>query len=170
MAKHTTNGRIVRLSFVPFLLLALPLMEIAGFVIVGKQVGALATVALVLASTMLGCMLLRRQGFSTMATARAEIDAGRDPSRPLAHGAMTVFSALLLMVPGFITSIIGLVFLLPPVRDLAWRLLKSRVTVVSSFGQGGFGQRRRDKTIDLDAEDFSRGPNADSPWRRLKDE
>lgn len=66
MAKHTTNGRIVRLSFVPFLLLALPLMEIAGFVIVGKQVGALATVALVLASTMLGGMLLRRQGFLSL--------------------------------------------------------------------------------------------------------
>ena len=47
-------------------MLALPLLEIAGFVVVGKQVGALATVALVLASTIAGAMLLKRQGFCTM--------------------------------------------------------------------------------------------------------
>lgn len=151
-------------------MLALPLLEIAGFVVVGKQIGALATVALVLASTIAGGMLLRRQGFSTMVNARAEIEAGRDPSRPLAHGAMKIFSALLLMVPGFITSIIGLVFLVPAVRDFAWRFLKSRVSVVSSFGEGDFRPGRREKTIDLDADDFSRRSNPDSPWRRLKDE
>lgn len=152
-------------------MLALPLLEIAGFVVVGKQIGALATVALVLASTIAGAMLLKRQGFSTMVNARAEIEAGRDPSRPLAHGAMTIFSALLLMVPGFITSIIGLVFLVPAVRDFAWGFLKSRVSVVSSFGEGGgFRTRQREKTIDLDTEEFSRDPNPNSPWRRLKDE
>lgn len=161
----------MRTSFLPFFVLALPLLEIAGFVVVGKQIGALATVALVLASTIAGAMLLKRQGFSTMVNARAEIEAGRDPSRPLAHGAMTIFSALLLMVPGFITSIIGLVFLVPAVRDFAWGFLKSRVSVVSSFGEGGgFRSRQREKTIDLDTEEFSRDPNPNSPWRRLKDE
>jgi UPF0716 protein FxsA len=163
----------LRISTLPFFFLALPLLEIAGFVIVGKQIGALATVVLVLASTVAGSMLLRHQGFGVMAKVRAEMDAGRDPSRQLAHGAMIVLAAVLLIVPGFITDILALLLLLPPVRDFAWRHLKSRVVVAGNFGMGGFGSRERGKTIDLDDDDYSRtggkrDPN--SPWRRLGDE
>ncbi|RUU59242.1 membrane protein FxsA, partial [Mesorhizobium sp. M7A.T.Ca.TU.009.01.1.1] len=53
----------MRISLLPFFLLALPLLEIAGFVIVGREVGALATVGLVLASSIAGVLLLRYQGF-----------------------------------------------------------------------------------------------------------
>lgn len=156
----------MRISFLPFFLLALPLLEIAGFVVVGRQIGALATVGLVLASAIAGSLLLRHQGLGAMARARAEVEAGRDPSRQLAHGAMIVLAAILLIVPGFLTDIVGLLLFLPPVRDLAWRVLKSRITDVSSFGM----RRQRERTIDLDAEDFSRRPNPDSPWRRLTDD
>jgi UPF0716 protein FxsA len=166
----------LRISFLPLFLLALPLLEIAGFVVVGRQVGALATVGLVLASSIAGAMLLRHQGFSVMTRIRAEMDAGRDPSRQLAHGAMIVLAAILLIIPGFITDIIGLLLFLPPVRDLAWRALKGRVVLATNFSTGGFRGRPRDKTIDLDdgdysrSDDYARGPDHNSPWRRLKDE
>ncbi|TIV94010.1 MAG: membrane protein FxsA, partial [Mesorhizobium sp.] len=84
----------MRLSLFPLFLLLLPLLEIAGFVIVGREVGALATVGLVLLSTMAGSLLLRHQGFGVMARVRTEMDAGRDPSRQLAHGAMIVLAAI----------------------------------------------------------------------------
>lgn len=154
----------------------MPLLEIAGFVVVGRQVGALATVGLVLASSIAGALLLRHQGFSVMTRIRAEMDAGRDPSRQLAHGAMIVLAAILLIIPGFITDIIGLLLFLPPVRDLAWRALKGRVVLATNFSTGGFRGRQRDKTIDLDdgdysrSDDYARGPDHNSPWRRLKDE
>ncbi len=163
----------MRISFLPLLILALPLAEIAGFVVVGSKIGALATIGLVLASTIAGSLLIRHQGFGVMTKVRTEMDAGRDPSAQLAHGAMMVFAAILLIVPGFITSILGLLFLLPPVRDMAWRHLKKRVSVVTEFGTGGFRQHQRDKTIDLDDDDFKRSdntPNASSPWRQLSDE
>jgi len=164
----------VRISFLPFFLLALPLMEIAVFVVVGRQIGALATVGLVLLSAVAGGLLLRHQGFGVMARIRAETEAGRDPSRHLAHGAMIVVASTLLIVPGFITDIAGLLLFLPPVRDLAWRRLKDRITVVGGFGMGpgrGAGPGRRpERTIDLDSDEFSRKPNPDSPWRRLGDE
>lgn len=159
----------MRISPFPLLILALPLLEIAGFVVVGRQIGALATVALVIASSIAGGLLLRHQGFGVMARVRGEIDAGRDPSGQLAHGAMIVVAAVLLMVPGFITDIAGLLLFLPPVRDLAWRFLKKRVVVATDFG-AGFTARRRGRTIDLEAEDFSRRPDPDSPWRRLDDD
>lgn len=166
----------MRISFLPLFVLALPLLEIAGFVVVGRQVGALATVGLVLASSIAGALLLRHQGFSVMTRIRAEMDAGRDPSRQLAHGAMIVLAAILLIIPGFITDIIGLLLLLPPIRDLAWRALKGRVVLATNFSTGGFRGRQRDKTIDLDdgdysrSDDYARGPDHNSPWRRLKDE
>ncbi len=90
-----------------------------------SQIGALATVGLVLASTIAGAVLLRHQGFGVMRRVRTEMDAGRDPSRQLAHGAMIVLAAILLIIPGFITDIFAILLLLPPVRDLAWRMLKA---------------------------------------------
>jgi UPF0716 protein FxsA len=161
----------LRSFLLPAFVFALPLIEIAGFVVVGRQIGALATVGLVLVSAMAGMLLLRHQGFGVMSRARAEMAAGRDPSRQLAHGVMILLAAFLLIVPGFVTDIVGLLLFIPPVRDLAWRLLKDRIVVATSF-PGGFGaSRSRERTIDLDAEDFSRNsPNPDSPWRRLKDE
>jgi len=166
----------LRISFLPLFVLALPLLEIAGFVIVGRQIGALATVGLVLASSVAGALLLRHQGLGVMKRVRAEMDAGHDPSRQLAHGVMIVLAAILLIIPGFITDIFGLLLFLPPVRDLAWRMLKGRVVLATNFSTGGFRGRKRDKTIDLDdgdysrGDDYTRGPDHNSPWRRLKDE
>ncbi|MER9744750.1 membrane protein FxsA [Mesorhizobium sp. M0187] len=171
-----TIGQDLRISFLPLFLLALPLLEIVGFVIVGREVGALATVGLVLASGIAGVLLLRHQGFGVMARVRAEMAGGGDPSRQLAHGAMIVVAAVLLIIPGFITDIIGLLLFLPPVRDLAWRRLKGRIVVATDFTAGGFRGRSRDKVIDLDdgdysrEDDFNRGPDHNSPWRRLKDD
>jgi len=171
-----TIGQDLRISLLPLFILALPLLEIAGFVVVGRQVGALATVGLVLATSIAGSLLLRHQGFGVMARVRAEMDAGRDPSSQLAHGAMIVLAAILLIIPGFITDIFAILLLLPPVRNLAWRLLKSRIVLATSFTGGGFRTRPRDKVIDLDdsdysrADDYKRGPDHNSPWRRLKDD
>lgn len=167
----------MRFPVIPLFLLALPFLEIAGFVIVGRQVGVFYTLALVIASGVLGAMLLRIQGFGVMSRVRKELDAGQDPSRQLAHGAMILLAGVLLLIPGFVTDIIGLLLFLPPVRDLAWRFLKSRV-VVSAGSFGGFTRpgagsgSRRDgqrggKTIDLDEDEYSSGPRPDSPWRRI---
>ena len=174
------NGYYLRI--LPLLILVLPLLEIAGFVIVGKQIGALATVGLVIASTIAGALLLRTQGLGVMRRVRAEMDAGQDPGRQLAHGAMLFLAAVLLVVPGFLTDIVALLLLLPPVRDFAWRHLKSRITVMDAFGRDGFsgggfarnsGRRERGPVIDLDDEEYFRSggrPDPQSPWRRLEDD
>lgn len=159
----------MRISFLPLLVLALPILEIAGFVVVGREIGVLATIGLVLLSALVGTFLLRQQGFGVMARARAEMDAGRSPGRQLAHGLIVLIAAMLLIVPGFISDIIGILLFIPAIRDVAWRFLKNRVSVVTNFGGGGFGRRRQEKVIDLDSDDYSRRPDPNSPWRRLKD-
>jgi UPF0716 protein FxsA len=161
----------MRFPVIPILFLALPFVEIAGFVVVGRQIGVLATLGLVIAAGLLGAMLLRHQGFGIMTRIRGELDAGNDPSRELANGVMVLLAGVLLLIPGFVTDIVGLLLFLPPVRALAWRFLKGRI-VVSAAGFGGFarpgaGRRARDRTIDLDADEYSHGPRPDSPWRRI---
>lgn len=159
--------------FFPLLVLLLPLIEIAGFVLVGGAIGVLPTLGLVLASAVLGVILLRVQGLGTLVRARAEMAADGDPGRALAHGAMVVIAAILLIVPGFFTDILGLLLFLPPVRDFAWRRLRGRVFVAGNFASGFSRNRTRGRTIDLDDDEFSRrgpkkdGPDAPSPWKQI---
>jgi UPF0716 protein FxsA len=152
-----------------FVILVLPLMEIAGFVLVGRQIGVLATIGLVVLAMIVGSVLMRLQGLGVLTRMRRDFDVGQTPGRELAHGAMILLAGALLIVPGFLTDIAGLLLFLPPVRDVVWRFLRSRVQVssFSSFG-GGFARRPdRGPTIDLDADDYSPGPDPDSPWRPI---
>ena len=132
----------MRLSFIPLLLLALPFLEIAGFVVVGERIGVLPTLGLVVATGVLGAFLMRLQGFGIMSRIQSEMKDGRDPGRELAHGVMILLAGVLLLIPGFITDILGLLLFVPPLRDMAWRFLRSRVSVVSG-GFGGFARADR---------------------------
>lgn len=153
-------------SLVPLFVLALPFLEIAGFIVVGSKIGVLATLGLIILSIFVGIFLLRIQGLGLIQKIREETAAGRTPKRELVHGVMLVFAAFLLIIPGFITDIIGLLLFIPAVRDFGWRCISDRVVVVNS------GERRRrpdtsrikDRVIELDPEDYSSKPDPDSPW------
>ncbi|PWW00543.1 UPF0716 protein FxsA [Hoeflea marina] len=165
----------MRFSFIPLLLLAVPLAEIAVFVFVGGLIGVFATLALVLVTAVIGTALLRWQGFGIMARISAETKAGRVPGRDLAHGAMILVAGVLLLTPGFVTDSLGFLLFVPAIRDMAWRLIRSRITVVAAGAAGGSfasgfpprpdgGPRPTDGSpvVDLDSEDYRRDP--DSPW------
>lgn len=158
------------MPLLPLALIALPLIEIAGFALVGSLVGVLPTVALAIATTVMGAVLLRVQGLGALTRIRATMEAGGTPERDLVHGLMIALAGLLLVVPGFFTDALGLLLFLPPVRELVWRFLRSRIVVVDAgFPRGTAGFRRDGpRTIDLDTDDFSRkdGP---PPRRPLLD-
>lgn len=167
-------------SLIALLFIALPLFEIATFVIVGSKIGVLATIGLVIASAVVGMLLLRTQGVGALARAQAELQAGRDPGPHLVSGVMTTAAAILLLVPGFLTDVVGLLLLIPAFRGFVWRRLKSRVAVSGDFAtfRGGFGSTRwsgatspdRGPVIDLDEADYGKTPNVKSPWRLNKGE
>lgn len=152
-------------------LLLLPLAEIATFVLVGSEIGALATVALTIGTSVIGAVLMRWQGFGILGRLRQELDKGGSPGRELAHGAMVLLAGALLLIPGFLTDLLGLLLFIPPVRDLAWKFLRSRATVVTDFSFTDFRATRSgdSHTIDLDEDEYSRnspGKSGSSPWRR----
>ena len=109
---------------IPIALIALPLLEIATFVAVGSQIGVLATVGLVILTTVLGGALLRIQGFGVLGRIREEVEAGRTPGRELAHGVMIVLAGVLLLLPGFGAAAPSFSFVaisrIPP-EGAAWR-------------------------------------------------
>lgn len=163
-------------SYAPLFLLALPFIEIAGFIIVGSHLGVLATIGLLILSAILGFFLLRIQGFSLLQRIRSETAAGRVPDREVVHGAMLVMAAILLIVPGFFTSAIGLLLFMPPVRDFVWnRFLRGKMVVAGAYTNSasysnnnsyrGNSPYSDDNIIDLDPEDFSSKPDPNSPWR-----
>ena len=138
----------------PFVVL--PIIEIALFIQVGGVIGVLPVIALVLASAFAGVAIMRRQG------ARAALDVQRamqdftDPARPMAHGALRMIGAVLMVVPGLFTSALGLLLQVPLLRDLILRRMAARVRVSGtgfSHGPGaGFGAdyppgRRRDEGV-----------------------
>jgi UPF0716 protein FxsA len=104
------------------ILILVPLIEIALFVAVGGWIGVWGVLSLVVLGALVGVGLLRGR----LARVPALLQAGGDPARLLAQGAMTAIGAVLLIAPGFLTDILGLALLLPPVqRAIARRLARA---------------------------------------------
>jgi UPF0716 protein FxsA len=145
------------------LVLAFVLAEIAGFILVGQAIGVLATLALTVLATLTGVTLLRRQGLATLERAKAEIRARQMPARHLFDGALQGLAALLMILPGFITDIIGLALFVPAVRDVIWRRLARQVEVRTARRVPRDG--RAATIVELEAGDYRSIPRQDSPWR-----
>lgn len=101
---------------IPLLILALPLIEIAGFVLVGQQIGVGATLGLTVLTAIVGLYALRFQGLSLPARARETFNRDEPPVAEALVELVRAFGGLLLLIPGFFTDIVGVLLLLPPVR------------------------------------------------------
>ncbi|MEN3792195.1 FxsA family protein [Fulvimarina sp. MAC3] len=172
------------LALIPFLLLVVPIVEIAVFIMVGQLIGLWPTIGCIILTAVIGSMLLRRQGISTLNRIRAEIDAKRVPGKDLVSGVMIAVAGVLLLTPGFVTDTIGFILFVPKVREKVWSFLKNRVVVVGQQGAGRFGSRNpysrepggsiddgelrrpsnRPDVVDLSGDEFKRNPDPSSPW------
>ena len=113
-----------------FLLFAiLPIIEIAVLVNVGEQIGGWNTVAIVIATAFLGAHLVRQQGLHTLLNAQQKMHTGMLPGQELAEGLLLVIAGILLVTPGFITDILGLLLCLPVSRPAIARALLKQLSV-----------------------------------------
>jgi UPF0716 protein FxsA len=139
-------------------LILLPIIEIAIFIKVGQTIGLLPTLALVIGAAILGGLLLRQQGVSVLTQLRSNVNSGRMPGRTIADAMMIGVAALFLVLPGFLSDIVALALLLPPVRSWIYAALASRVSVVETASYRHRGDhadpRLNDGTIDLDDDDY----------------
>jgi UPF0716 protein FxsA len=101
-----------------FLLLLIfwPIAELFVAIRVGDAIGALPTILLLIASWPIGAWVLRSQGRAAWRRLSTVVAQGRTPAREVIDGALVLAGGFLLMIPGFITDVIGLVLLLAPTR------------------------------------------------------
>lgn len=113
------------LLFVP-VLLVLAMAELALLIAVGDAIGIAPTLLLILAFSGAGIVLAKAQGLAVWRRFRATLARGQVPSAEMADGVLVLLGAVLLVTPGFISDVLGLMLLLPVSRAPVRRMLARR--------------------------------------------
>ena len=100
------------------LVLGIPLIEIYLFIKIGSQIGALNTVLLILITAVAGIWYVRYEGFNTLRSGISQLVKNEIPFYEIVSGAAIAFAALLLILPGFATDIIGILLVFPVTRKI----------------------------------------------------
>ena len=137
-------------------LIGLPLIEIVLFVQIGGVIGVWATLAVVLLSAIGGMMLLRRGGLSAFRQVEAALQDGRDPGEGIFRGAMLLLAAALLIIPGFFSDALGLLLLIPAIRNAIYRALVRRWAGLRGVAEGAHGVIK-DRVIEGEYVDLTQG-------------
>ena len=98
------------------LFLVIPFVEIYVLLQVSHVIGVPETLVLLIAVSVVGAWLVKREGLATWRRARQAIDAGRVPGTELVDGVLILLAGALLLTPGFVSDVFGIFLLLPPVR------------------------------------------------------
>jgi len=114
------------------LIVLLPLIEVAGFAMVGGHLGAMGAVLLTLCTAFLGVFLIKTQGFRTLTQVREQVAMGQMPAETVLSGVMVFVCGALLLIPGFFTDILALIGLLPPVRQGLAAAILSRGMIIKT--------------------------------------
>jgi UPF0716 protein FxsA len=156
------------------LFIVVPIAELAVLIQVGQLIGVWWTIALLVADAVIGSWLARSQGRSVWRRFNEALRAGRAPAREVMDGALVVFGGALLLTPGFLSDILGVVLLLPPtrafvravlVRRYAGRMVASMTTGPRMGGGPGRPPRAR-QSYDVEGTAVDAPPDGLEPGQR----
>jgi UPF0716 protein FxsA len=102
----------------PVIFVSVSVVELLVLAAVESRIGLGATLAIILATGILGASLVRAQGFSVWGQARDQINQGVFPGREIAHGALVLAGGALLLTPGFLTDALGFALMVPAFREM----------------------------------------------------
>ena len=119
------------------LLVIVPIIELAIIIQIGSMIGVWWTIALLVADSLLGAWLLMREGSRSWLRFRAAIGDGKVPAKETADGGLVISGGALLLTPGFLTDIVGLLFLFQPTRDVIRRIALTKVVSYAATSVGG---------------------------------
>ena len=110
------------------LIIGIPIIEIYLFIKIGSQIGAFNTISLIFITAFLGIIYARYEGFNTLKSGMSQIVKNEVPVYEIISGAALAFAALLLILPGFATDLIGLLIIFPPTRKLLLKKVSNKQT------------------------------------------
>lgn len=119
-------SRMPLLLFVAFLVV--PLIELAVIIQVAEAITVGPTLALLIVDSIIGAWLVRREGRRAWRAFREALNAARWPGDEVVQGALVLLGGALLLTPGFVTDVVGLLAVLPPTRAVVSRVIRDRVT------------------------------------------
>jgi UPF0716 protein FxsA len=108
------------------LIVGIPMIEIYLFIKIGSQLGAFNTISLIFVTAFLGIVYARYEGFNTLKSGMSQIVKNEVPVYEIISGAALAFAALLLILPGFATDLIGLLIIFPPTRKLLLKKVSNK--------------------------------------------
>jgi len=110
------------------IILFVPLVEIYLFIQIGGQIGAFNTILIILLTAVVGVYFVRLQGLSTLKSGVTQLYKNQIPVYEMISGAALALAALLLIIPGFATDIIGFLLILPITRNIIFKYLGKKYT------------------------------------------
>jgi UPF0716 protein FxsA len=129
------------------LFILVPIAELYVIIQVGGAIGAGPTIAILILDGFLGAFLLRHQGRAAWVRFNRALAENRIPHKEVLDGVLIIFGGALLLTPGFLTDIVGLILLIPPtralVRALMARIVRGRLSMGPRAATWGYGQVRR---------------------------
>ncbi len=108
------------------LFLVVPIAELAVILQVGHAIGVFNTLALLILVSVVGAWLAKREGLGVLRRMQRAVQAGRVPGTELIDGFLILLAGALMITPGFLTDIVAILLLLPPVRAVVRRELRRR--------------------------------------------
>ncbi|MGC3938015.1 FxsA family protein [Roseobacter sp. EG26] len=145
--------------FIAFL--AVPLIEITLFIQIGGAIGLGWTLVTVVVTAIVGTWLVRNQGILALGQLKSSFSDLKDPTEPLVHGAMILFSGALLLTPGFFTDAVGFLLLIPAFRTAVFKAIRSRINVQTFDSRGPRPGRPTPDGDIIDGEYSEVSPNYD---------
>ena len=127
------------------LIISIPIIEIYLFIKIGSQIGALLTISLIFITAFIGVLYARYEGFNTLKSGMSQLIKNELPIYEIVSGAALAFAALLLILPGFATDVLGLLIIFPPTRKLFLKKVSKN-----------YSEKVKDKQdfIDVESEDI----------------
>ena len=116
------------MNTIVLLLISIPLIEIYLFIKIGSYIGAFNTVSLILITAIVGIIYARYEGFNTLRSGISQLIKNEIPVYEIISGAALAFAALLLILPGFATDLMGLILIFPPTRKLILKNFSKKYT------------------------------------------
>ena len=108
------------------LVIGIPIIEIYLFIKIGSQIGALNTILLIFITAFFGIVYARYEGFNTLKSGMSQIVKNELPVYEIISGAALAFAALLLILPGFASDLLGLLIIFPPTRKLIFKKVSTK--------------------------------------------
>ena len=111
--------------------IVLPALEIFFMLKIGSEIGALSTLALIFVTAILGVFFARIQGINALKSGLINLYQNKIPIYELVSGASIAFAALLLIIPGFLTDLVGFILLIPITRNILLKIIFKNKTVIN---------------------------------------